>query len=485
MASLTQYQKGDYNYPSDHTNPDLKEEKTFIRQYAEAFYADFAQNRCLIPYFLNKSSFIAEARAYSTGTQSEDKIKDHLCKKNSNGQYVTKMNISWRNVDIMSNVFDTIRAINQGVSFDTSVSCIDPETVQVKMAEQEFMKFFIDKSTQEFLAQVQFQPKMPIHPDEIGIKTKRDAELFFQAGGMMLLEEIAAVACTDKAKLVSQFQVIQDKWNDDLIQIGFTGAKNEINKVSGDAYPRYVEPALAAIPWSKFRDFRDITRAGELRFMTIGEIAKEAPHLSEADLERLSTEFADIGTEYEMWAHAGGIVPTPAMSSAGRGAGAGTPREFLKVPVFDFQFLSVNTYKHIENTRSSGKFFTKEVGYGHDLSKDEKKKGDSMYHEQRVCKYFGKWIVGTDMFIDCGKSKNQNYIDKGLGMVPSLDYFFVQTGNKSVVARCIEHIDMINLLDKKMQNALISLPPAPRMMIKKQVLENVVLNGKVQTQDDF
>lgn len=490
FEGIDKYKAGIYQYPDAYVGSSQKNTENYMLQYAEAMLAEYTQNRCDIPFDFGEERSFVELRQYATGKQSINKIKKLLCGNPVNGKYPTQMNISWQNVDIMSQIFDRLRSVNNGITFDAAITATDADSAIYKAQEIEFIKVLMNKNTKDFLQYMGVMaPQAKIDYEALGIQNEQDLDIYVQSGGLKLYEEIAAQACINESKRVSGYQLLQDKGFDDLITIAITGQKVFTNKVTGQVFVRYVDPAMGIIPYSQFNDFRDVNRAGEVRFMTIGDIRRESQNLSEADLQHIAKIYAKITPEYERWLrnnNMGFFGQTRNMyTSLGMSAYTAKPYDMCKVPVLDFEFQTLDFEKYLEDSRTGGNIFRKKMGEDYELTKKDVRDNSQLYMNQFLRKYSAKWIIGTKYFLEYGPAENHNYIRDEFGAHPPLSFKFVKTGNKSLVERCIEHIDKINLYDKKLMNAIALLPPAPRMAVQWQALTNVFLNGKKQTSEDL
>src|SRR5690606_30850568 len=113
----------------------------------------------------------------------------------------------------------------------------------------------------------------------------------------------------------------------------------------------------------------------------------------------------------------------------------------------------------------------KEVDYDYRIKKKSVKDGDYSVKKKVIRKYEAQWIVGTELFLKKGVCKDQVYYGEDGNKTPSLDFFFVKTGNMSLVERCIAIVDQIDMIMVKHRNAWATLPATPAMAIQKDLLE--------------
>lgn len=476
-----------FPWPSDNIDPKLKLTKDYYLGVQNAFMADYASNNCYVPFEFGSKRSFEELESYATGQQSSNKIKESLIgknKKNKDGKFITKMNVSFDTYYKLPQMFDVMREKNMSQEYDVDVNCIDNDSVATKEAERSFLKFLLDHNTQDFLAKTKFKPQTQIDPQVMGMMNESDVDMYFETGGYTLAREIACKAACQKTKLVSDYKVTQDATFDDLITKAFAGWKTYIEKSTGLPKIRKVNTKQVIVPYSDKNDFSDITRAGELRFMTIADIRKENPKFTSEDLLYLAKQFAWLNPQYTSLIGARGYYDRSYMSNL-MGDYDIDPISRCRVLVLDSQWLSVDLETNLKNVTGKGEVRFKPVPFDYKVDAKSEKKGDKKIAKNVIRKYYAQWIVGTDMFLDYGICKDVVYYGEDGNKTPRIDYFFVKTGNASLVERCIAIVDEIDMLTVKHRNTLATLPAAPAMAIQKDLLENVFLNGILQQPEDI
>jgi hypothetical protein len=212
--------------------------------------------------------------------------------------------------------------------------------------------------------------------------------------------------------------------------------------------------------------------------MTIGELREEFPHVRGAVWRKLATEYAYLNPEVDAAISKIGYFSSSTTNEYGQ-----DPMNACKVEVLDAQWLTNDAKNIITNDNNEDVY--RPVSYQYKVSDKAKKKGDKLIEKNTVKKHFACWVIGTDILLDYGQSKDNVYYGAKGNKVPGLDYFVNKTGNKSLVERCIPHIEDIKLAVVKRRNALATLPPGPRMIIQQQLVENVFLNKKLQQPEDL
>lgn len=472
-------------YPSDNVNPSLKDNVEYGLAFCEAFLAEYASGNCQVPFEFGTKYTYDVLRQYAQGRESDSTVKKNFFgekKKNKEtGKYPTTMNINWDNIDIMPKMFDVMRGINQKIEYKTTARAIDSDSLLSKRYDREYLKWLIDDRVKETNAKAKYHPNAPVSLEEIGAETESDIDLYFDSGAYITQREIASAAAASKTRKESDFKTIQDMLFDDAITIGIIAGKNYIDRANNVVKTRYVDPAKCLIQRSSYYDHRNMTRFAELRTMRIGELREEYPHISFAQWQMIAKEYSHMNPEVnaEIQNRGSAFFGNKELTSEyGQDVING-----MEILVMDAQWLSDNKEKRLTNVNKPN--FYKEVDFGYEVSKSREKNGDRVEVKNFTAKYEASWIVGTKIMLNYQKCNDIVYYGKDGNKIPKLDFFVQRIGNKSIVERCITHLEDIHLAVVKLRNAVATLPPAPRMIIQQQLLDNVWLNGIQQQPEDL
>lgn len=477
--------RSQFPQPADDIDPRLKENKEYFLAYCNAMVADYTNNACQVPFDFGMGRSFSTLRQYAQGRQGSAKLKDRLIgqARMKDGKYITKMNISWDTLGILPKMFDVIREKNQKIEYDVDARCIDTDSLQTKESDRKALKYFLQPQQKAYMALSGYRPQMNIDPQQMQMQDASDVDLFFDTGAYTMQKEIASIAACQKTKLVSGYKTIQDENFDDLITIGITGWKNYIDTATNEVKMRYVDAERAIIPYSKYKDFRDINKAGEIRTMTIAEIRKENPSLTEAELLYIAKSYAYMNPEYAQMLSGSGFYDTSFRTDYMSNYNV-DPINRCRIQVLDAQWLSSDIVKKLYNTRGGRSNYVKDVDYGYTIDEKAAKNGDKLISKNVVKKFNATWIIGTNIMLKYGTCNDVVYYGPKGNKTPKLDYFFCKIANQSIVERCIAIVDDIDLANIKLRNAIACIPPAPRMIIQQQIMENVFLGGILQEPED-
>lgn len=474
-------------YPDEYQDPKLKLEKEYYLCQGKAMIADYTNNICELPYAFGKDKrTFKELHQYATGCYPNTKIKDQLIgtspRKKRNGKHITKLNISWDTLPVVSKFFDVVREKNMRQDYDVDVVCLDDDSIAAKEADKGMLKYMVQADTVEFMRQTKFKPNTPIDPQAIGMGTEDDVELYFECGAYVFQREIASIAACNKTKMVSRYKVVQDGTFDDLIKFGIGVWKNEIDLTTQtvkirkcEVYNPELDRCPLILPYSASNDFENMSQCGEIRTMTIKDIRQENPQLTAQELIYLAECYSYLNADYMTQINS-------VNGSYQEGSGYNLdPINRCKILVLDYQWLGVDIDNYVKNDNRT---LFKAVDFDYKLSNESRRKGDRHIQKKTVKKFEAKWVIGTDILLKYGPSEDIIYYGPDGDRCPGLDYFATKTGNMSLVEKSIGIQDDIDLANTKLRSALSSAVPSPRMVIQTGLLDNVFLNGIKQNPED-
>lgn len=477
---------GKYPFPSRELSPEEKQKKDYFLAMNRAVFTDYSNGYCAVPFYWGDQRSIPELDAYATGRQGNSKIKPWLLpksKKNKDGTWTTKMNVSWDIYAKVPQLLDMMMAKNIPHDFDPEFTCIDDDSIAAVESAREAMKFMLEDETKKFLKWMQFKPMDTPDPEMLGIQTSEEVDMFVDTGGYSLQWQMAALAAFKRSKVASKYKEFQDRIFRDIITNpeGICGAKITINNATHVPEFRRVDMAYAVLPHSQYNNFKNITWAGELRYMTIAEIHQENPELTSRELLQLAKDF--------QWMNPGYVnaVRNAEQRYGTYAAPHNNPFDIdpvsrCKILVMDMQWLSVDLKTNLKNDNTG---IYKPVDFDYEIDKKAAKNGDYKVQNDVIKKYESIWVVGTDKFIRYGQCENVAYFGEKGDKTPRLDYKFAKHGNMSLIERLVAIADDMHMILVKYRNAWATLPAAPAMVIQKNLIENVFMNGELQQPEDL
>lgn len=479
MAKLSQYKDLKYgSFPNDRIDPKKKLDKQWYIANLQSLLHYYVTDKCDIPFTWGADRYSFKTlREYATGKQGNVSVKRKLLKEiGTSGTFKTKLKDVFQTYDIMPEFFDVIRAINQKQEYDITCNAIDDSSLSDKDVERGMIKFLVQKETKDLLNRFQYKPQAQLSMEDLAFMTEADVDILFDAGGVQLQREIAASAACDYSRMISGDKEVENLCNDDLITLGLAAVRDYIDYSTMEVKYAYVDPNSLILPHSKYNDYRDITRIGQIDYLTIAEIKELNPNLTKDQLRDILEENAHLNEKY--FAYQNG-------QEGYYGDYGVDPMDQCRVCVIRGQWLSANYENHLEAKAADGSLIYKPVKFDYKLNSQETKKGAKIDNKRIISKYHAVWIMGTEHLLQYGEVTDKVYYGPNGNKTPRLDYFVVKTGNKSIVERCITHLNDINLYNVKLRISVASLPPAPRMVIQQQMLNNVRLNGIRQAPENL
>lgn len=467
-----------YPMPSNEVNPKVKKEKEFHLAVVNSMLSFWVDGKFIYGYGQQRT--IQELWDYAQGRQNMDKLKKIVTRKinKQTGRPITKMNISWEGYAKLPQLFDVMRSKNMSQEYDPDLYCIDNDSVAEREKSRSVLKYILDENTKSFISRSQFKPNFQIDPEQIGVQTQEEVDMYFDSGAFTLEWERAAIAALQKSKTEGNYKEFQDLSFDNLCinPSGFCGGRTYQDKGDGIPKVRSIKIENALCPWFDGFDSKGkITRAGELIEMTLAEVSKANPSLTNAELRYIAKQYSWMNKDYEKNLEGKNFFGPNNLSSMVDSSIGVDPIHNVKVLVLDYQFISEDAEKYVSNKERG---FFKSVEYDYKLDRKAEKNGDRIESKTRLKRYEGMWILGTKHFLSFGESEDVLYSGSDGNKIPDLDFHFVKTGNMSLIERAIAIVDDMNISLLKERNIWATLPAAPAMAISKRMVENVFMNGR-------
>ena len=233
-------------------------------------------------------------RLYARGEQPIQKYKDELA---INGD-LSYLNLDWKPVPILPKFVDILVNGMSQRTHDIKVYGQDPvslkqrtgfvEAVMNDMAIQDTIDNLISKTGVSFyksaLAEAGGLPE-----------SKEELELYMQLSYKQQ-QEIAQEQLIDSVFEVNKYELTKRRLIKDLVEIGIACSKTGFNRAEGITID-YVDPASVVYSYTEDPNFEDIYYVGEVKNITIPELKKEFPHLTDLDLKEIQ-KYSGSQTNY-------------------------------------------------------------------------------------------------------------------------------------------------------------------------------------------
>ena len=270
-------------FPSQVVSDAEKASWEYGNQVAQAIeYEWFNQGRTGGNRYLTNWNNFHSLRLYARGEQPVQKYKDEL---SINGD-LSYLNLDWKPVPILSKFVDiVVNGISQK-SYDIKAYSQDPSSV--KRRTEYASKLQEDMVAKEYLDNLKQTLGIDLHQSPSGVtipESKEELELHMQLSYKQSIE-IAEEEAISTVFAQNKYDLVRRRLNMDLTTIGIAAGKTNFNTAEGITVD-YVDPAYMVHSYTEDPNFEDIYYVGEVKSITIPELKKEFPGISEEELKRI------------------------------------------------------------------------------------------------------------------------------------------------------------------------------------------------------
>jgi hypothetical protein len=269
-------------FPSQVVSDAEKASWEYGSQVAQAIEQEwFSQGRTSGNRYLTNWNNFHMLRSYARGEQSIQKYKDELA---INGD-LSYLNLDWKPVPILSKFVDIVVNGISSKTYDIKAYAQDPESIKKRTAYAS--KIYEDMLSQEYLDNLKQTLGLDLYQSQAGKlpETPEELELHMQLSYKQSVE-IAEEEAISSVFAQNKYDLIRRRLNMDLTVCGIAAAKTSFNTAEGITVD-YVDPAYMVYSYTEDPNFEDIYYVGELKAITIPELKKEFPNISEEELKRI------------------------------------------------------------------------------------------------------------------------------------------------------------------------------------------------------
>ena len=420
-------------FPSQVVSDAEKASWEYGTQVAQAIeYEWFDQGRTGGNRYLTNWNNFHSLRLYARGEQPVQKYKDEL---SINGD-LSYLNLDWKPVPILSKFVDiVVNGISQK-SYDIKAYSQDPSSV--KRRTEYASKLQEDMVAKEYLDNLKQTLGIDLHQSPSGVtvpESKEELELHMQLSYKQSIE-IAEEEAISTVFAQNKYDLVRRRLNMDLTTIGIAAGKTNFNTAEGIKID-YVDPAYMVHSYTEDPNFEDIYYVGEVKSITIPELKKEFPGISEEELKR--------------------IQETPGNRQYVTGWG-NYDENTVQVMYFEYKTYHNQVFK-IKQTDS---------GLLKALEKPDTFDPPANDNFERVSRsievlYTGAKVLGTNTILDWGLAENMSRPMADTTKV-EMNYTIcaprMYKGRiESVVSKCVGFADMIQLTHLKLQQVMSRMVP--------------------------
>ena len=268
-------------FPSQTVSDAEKSSEEYGRQVAQAIEGEWWQQGGNGTRFATSYNRYHTLRLYARGEQSVQKYKDELA---INGD-LSYLNLDWKPVPVISKFVDIVSNGMNNKLYEIKAFAQDPTSLKKRtdyataILQDMAAKPYLNELQQTLgINEFQTDPeKLPETPEELDIHMQLSYKDSI---------EIAEEEVINNTLKKNRFDNIRKRFNYDLVTLGIGAVKTAWNRSNG-VNLKYVDPVNLIYSYTEDPHFEDIYYVGEVKQLTIPEIAKQFPYLTEEQLKRI------------------------------------------------------------------------------------------------------------------------------------------------------------------------------------------------------
>jgi len=420
-------------FPSQVVSDAEKASLKYGTQVGQAIeYEWFGQGRTNGNRYLTSWNQFHQLRLYARGEQSIQKYKDEL---SINGD-LSYLNLDWKPVPILSKFVDIVVNGISAKAYDIKAYAQDPASIRKRtdyasmLYEDMVAKEYLDSLQQTLGINLYQTPNIDVVPE-----SKEELELHMQLSYKQSIE-IAEEEAISSVLAQNKYDLTRKRLNMDLTVLGIAVAKTSFNAAEGITVD-YVDPAYVVYSYTEDPNFDDVYYVGEVKSITIPELKKEFPNISEKELERIQS------------------MPGNSQYITGWG---NYDRNTVQVLYFDYKTYHNQVFKIKETPQGLMKALEKPDSFN-------PPENDNFERVSRSIEvlYTGAKVLGSNEMVKWELAENMSRPTADTTKV-EMNYALcaprMYKGRiESLVSKCIGFADMIQLTHLKLQQVLSRMVP--------------------------
>ena len=268
-------------FPSQAVSDAEKADLKYGMEVAKAIESEwFKRDNGGIRYYANRDNF-HRLRLYARGEQSIQKYKDEL---SINGD-LSYLNLDWKPVPIIPKFVDiVVNGINERM-YDIKAYLQDPSSLQERTQYVEsIVRDMQNKGLLESMQQNFGLNMFNTNPEALP-QSNEELQLHMQLDYKQSIE-IAEEEAINNVLDYNKYHLLKKRLDYDLAVIGIACDKTTFNTAEGIRV-EYVDPADIVYSYTESPYFDDIYYVGEIRRVSIPELKKQFPELTNEDIKEI------------------------------------------------------------------------------------------------------------------------------------------------------------------------------------------------------
>jgi hypothetical protein len=424
------------NFPKQNVSDAEKDSLEYGRKVAKAIHAEWFHKDANISRYTTNLNNFHKLRLYARGEQSIQKYKDEL---SINGD-LSYLNLDWTPVPIIPKFVDIV--VN-GIAERT----YDIKAFSIDASGSEERNNFIDSISGD----MQMREFDDLMMQQLGMDTSRsnvrelpgsqeELQLYMQLEYKQAIE-IAEEQAINVLLEGNNYELIKKRLFYDLAVLGIGASKTSFNPSDG-LKVEYVDPANMVYSYTDSPFFDDIYYVGEVKSITINELVRDFPNLSEEDIEEILSK----NTKNKNYRY--------------RGSRSDRDRNVIEVLYFNYKTYNSEVYK-IKTTGTGGQ---KAIRKTDAFNPPSDMNGEYTKASKKIeVLYEGVYLLGCDKLLRWGLCKNMVRSKSDFNKV-KMNYSIVAPRMykgrvESLVGRITGFADMIQLTHLKLQQVMSKMVP--------------------------
>ena len=424
-------------FPSQAVSDSEKMDPKYGLQIAKAIESEwFKKDSGNMRYFANRDNF-HRLRLYARGEQSIQKYKDEL---SINGD-LSYLNLDWKPVPIIPKFVDIVVNGISERTYDLKAFSVDP-IASKKRTE------FVENMLNDMYA-ADFAKKIK---DTLGINTlyneekdipenEEELNLHMQLNYKQSIE-IAQEQAINNVLELNKYHLLKKRVDYDIAVLGMGCIKNSFNTAEGIKL-EYVDPSDLVYSYTESPYFDDIYYVGEVRRISIVELKKQFPELTQEDIEDIEGYGSGNAKLYNK-----------------SYSGDNQDKNYVYVLYFEYKTFQNQVYKIKETSSGAEKALKKDDTFN--PPKDSRTRFERV-NRSIECLYEGAKIVGLGKILKWQKAMNMTRPKSDITKV-QMSYNIVapriyKGKPESLVSRMTSFADMIQITHLKLQQVLSRMVP--------------------------
>ena len=384
-------------------------------------------------YFQTRDEF-HRLRLYARGEQSIRKYKDEFA---VNGD-LSYLNLDWKPVAVLSKFVDIV--VNGMTDKGYAIKSFASDPYAIKERTDFAFNALRDIENRETIMQLNAETGQNYFatpdPDDLPIN-KEELNLYLQLSYKQSIE-IAEEEVISNVFDYNKYDEVKKRLAYDLVVLGISAVKTDFN-VSNGVTVDYVDPSSLVYSYTEDPNFEDIYYVGEVKSVSLEEIKKQFPYLTDSELDE--------------------IQKYPGDSNYTRNY-RGQDDNYNNIQVLYFEYKTYNN--QVFKIKQTDQGLEKALEKPGDFNPPENDNFERVHRAIEVL-YSGAKILGHEKMLKWQLSENMTrpYSDQTkVQMNYSISAPRMYKGRiESLVSKCIGFADMIQLTHLKIQQVLARMVP--------------------------